>query len=381
MMDVKLGTTTWTKTGATETPHSEKTQNLSSSDKEKALGGEDVGSVLNKIADPNWVDPSKATRKVGNNQLDKDAFLKLMLTQMKYQDPSSPMQSHEMAAQLAQFTSLEQLSNINSTLSGMKQQQQPQINYQALNFIGKKVSGDSSKLTRVAGDKEHEFHYTLSADAMKAKIRISDGEGNLVRKMDLGDLKKGENSVKWNGLADDGVEAHPGDYVFSVEATSSNGGRVFAKTDFEGKITGLNYTPSGPVLLVGQQAIRLADVKRIEEADGSPAAPAAGVGAQDLISQAHDGALKNIVGMPAPQQAGKQKPAAGAEQSLPGAARGPTVPESKMNAKTPTVSSTQSPIGKTVGMSGQAMQKYNDAKAQSREAEFKSEAKHEKGDT
>ncbi len=375
MMNVKLGTTTWAKSAASESPHSDPIQNLSSTDKEKALGGEDVGAVLNKIADPNYIDPSKV-RKVGNNQLDKDAFLKLMLTQMKYQDPSSPMQSHEMAAQLAQFTSLEQLSNINSTLSGMKQQQQPQTNYQALNFIGKKVSGDSSKLTRVAGDKEHEFHYNLSADALKGKVHISDSEGNVVRKIDLANLKKGENSIKWNGLADDGLEARPGDYIFSIEATSSNGGRVFAKTDFEGKITGLNYTPTGPVLLVGQQAIRLADVKRIEEADASPVQPtAAGASPQDLINQAHDGALKNIVGMPALQQA---KPDGGPPKQSPAAPRGPSIPETKMNERSATVSSTQSPISKSVGMSSQAMQKYNDAKSQ---ATRESEAKDEKGET
>ncbi len=381
MMNVKLGTTTWAKPSASENPHNEGMQNLSAPDKEKALGGEDVGSVLNKISDPNWVDPAKV-RKAGNNQLDKDAFLKLMLTQMKYQDPSSPMQSHEMAAQLAQFTSLEQLSNINSTLSGMKQQQQPQINYQALNFIGKKVSGDSSKLTRVAGDKEHEFHFNLSADALKGKVHIADSEGNVVRKMDLANIKKGENSIKWNGLADDGLETRPGDYVFSIEATASNGGRVFAKTDFEGKITGLNYTPTGPVLLVGQQAIRLADVKRIEEAEAAHGTQAAsGSSPQDLVNQAHDGALKNIVGMPGPKQAGQSNKAKADPQpdnQKPAAARGPSVPESKMKEKVPPVSSTQSPISKTIGMSSQAMQKYNDAKSLSAR---ESEAKEEKGET
>ncbi len=368
-MDVKLGTQTWTKSGSSESPHTDNTQTMSVQDREKILGGEDVGAVLNKISDPNYVDPSKA-RKVGNNQLDKDAFLKLMLTQMKYQDPSSPMQSHEMAAQLAQFTSLEQLSNINTTLAGMKQQQQPQINYQALNFIGKKVSGDSSKLTRTAGDKEHEFHFNLSGDAIKGKVHISDSEGNVIRKIDLGNLKKGENSLKWNGLADDGIEARPGDYIFSIEASTSNGGRVFAKTDFEGKITGLNYTPSGPVLLVGQQAIRMADVKRIEEADGSPV-NAANVAAEappaELIAKAQDSALKNIVGMPSPQLADKKQKGQGGVPQLPPqtAPKGPLVPESKMNQKAPAVSSTQSPISKSVGMSSQAMQKYNDAKAQS----------------
>jgi flagellar basal-body rod modification protein FlgD len=374
MMNVKLGTTTWNKSGGGESLHTDQAQTLSATDRDKALGSEDVGAVLNKIADPNWVEPSKM-RKAGGNQLDKDAFMKLMLTQMKYQDPSSPMQSHEMAAQLAQFTSLEQLSNINTTLAGMKQQQTPQINYQALNFIGKKVSGDSSKLTRVAGDKEHEFHFNISNDAMKAKIAITDTEGNVVKKMDLANLKKGENSVKWNGLADDGMEARPGDYIFSVEASASNGSRVFSKTDFEGKITGLNYTPTGPVLLVGQQAIRMADVKRIEEAspEGAAAQQAPNiqqaVDAKDLIGKAQDGALKNLVNATAPKQAQQ-----GQEERV----KAPSVPETKTlppsQKAASTTSGSQGSINKSVGMSSQAMQKYNDAKAKaSRDAEEKND--------
>lgn len=377
MMNVKLGTTTWGKSGAADAnPHTDATQNLSATDKEKALGGEDVGAVLNKIADPNWVEPSKM-RKPGSNQLDKDAFMKLMLTQMKYQDPSSPMQSHEMAAQLAQFTSLEQLSNINTTLAGMKQQQTPQINYQALNFIGKKVSGDSSKLTRVAGDKEHEFHFNLSNDAMKAKVAITDAEGNVVKKMDLANLKKGENSVKWNGLADDGMEARPGDYIFSVEASASNGARIFSKTDFEGKITGLNYTPSGPVLLVGQQAIRMQDVKRIEEATNEAPAIQQAVDAKDLIGKAQDGALKNLVGAKAPQAA---KEANGQKQ--PSLMQAPSVPETKTlppsQKAASATSATQSSVNKTVGMSSQAMQKYNDAKSKAARDAEENNAKGEK---
>src|SRR5690606_35195937 len=110
---------------------------------DEALGGQDVGEFLNKIADPNWVDPQKRFRATGNDKLDKEAFMKLMLAQMKNQDPTNPMKSHEMAAQLAQFSSVEQLSNINTTLTAMQAGQKPTESFQALNFIGKAVAGDS----------------------------------------------------------------------------------------------------------------------------------------------------------------------------------------------------------------------------------------------
>src|SRR5689334_10769007 len=99
-------------------------------------GDKPVGDVLNEIADPNWIDPKKVQREV-NKDLNKDAFFKLMLTQMKNQDPTNPLPSHEMAAQLAQFTSLEQLFNVNSNLEELKKAQTPMSDYQVLNFIGK----------------------------------------------------------------------------------------------------------------------------------------------------------------------------------------------------------------------------------------------------
>jgi flagellar basal-body rod modification protein FlgD len=63
---------------------------------------------------------------------------------MKNQDPTNPLKSHEMAAQLANFSSLEQMQNMNSTLTELKNGQKPSENYQALNLIGKAVAGDSS---------------------------------------------------------------------------------------------------------------------------------------------------------------------------------------------------------------------------------------------
>ena len=91
-----------------------------SAEQKQMLGADDVGQVLNRLSDPNYVDPNQKVRGTGSNSMDKDAFFKLMLTQLKYQDPTNPMKNHEMAAQLAQFSGLEQMSNMNSTLSEIK---------------------------------------------------------------------------------------------------------------------------------------------------------------------------------------------------------------------------------------------------------------------
>ncbi|MFN7825779.1 MAG: flagellar hook assembly protein FlgD [Pseudobdellovibrionaceae bacterium] len=236
--------------------------NLSAQDLAK-LGGENVGDILNKIADPNYVDPSRKMRTTGNPNLDKDAFMKLMLAQMKHQDPTNPLKSHEMAAQMAQFTSVEQMMNINKTLEGMRADQKPLESFQALNFIGKAVSGDSAKLVRIKGDTNHDFSFSLPEDAAEAEVRVRNENGDVVRKVDLKNLKAGENRWSWNGLDERGMAMPGGEYKFFIEAKNPAGRKLAVKTDFDGTITGVNYTAEGPVLLIGNQSVKLKDVKKI----------------------------------------------------------------------------------------------------------------------
>src|ERR1700753_3724608 len=110
MMSVKGGTQTWSTSPQRTDFKSDNTHNVSATDHAKYFDSESPGDTANKIADPNYVDTTKKMRTVGNAELGKDAFMTLLLTQMKNQDPTNPLKSHEMAAQLAQFTSLEKLT-------------------------------------------------------------------------------------------------------------------------------------------------------------------------------------------------------------------------------------------------------------------------------
>lgn len=262
-MDIKGFTKTYAERKETNfiTKESE-IKNHSASDLKK-LGQENVGDVLNQIADPQWVDPAKKLRTVGSKELDKDAFMKLMLTQMKHQDPTNPMQAHEMASQLAAFTSVEQLQNLNSTMDSLKKAQAPMQQFEALNFIGKSVAGDRSELTRVKGDTNHSFQYKLMKEAEDVKLRVKNPQGEVVREFSLKNLKAGANSIDWNGQDERGIEQPPGTYSLSIEATDSMGKKIGVETKFDGLITGVNYTSEGPLLLVGQQSVKLSDVRKI----------------------------------------------------------------------------------------------------------------------
>lgn len=264
---VSIGRTTQAF-GKTEGPieSTNSTASNLSADELKKLGADNIGEVLNKIADPNWVDPSKKMRTVGSDKLDKDAFFKLMLAQLRNQDPTNPLKSHEMAAQLANFSSLEQMNNMNQTLTEMKNGQKPMEQFQALNFIGKAVGGDSSKITRTRGDKDHDFRFSLKNPAAKVEIRIRNNDtGETIRTIALQKLKEGDNNFVWNGLNEKGQPAPAGSYQMFAEAYNDAGVKQVVKTDFEGVITGVNYTAEGPVLMVGNQSVRLKDIKKIQD--------------------------------------------------------------------------------------------------------------------
>lgn len=236
--------------------------NLSAGDRQKVLSeGENVGDFLNSVADPNFA--AKKPREVGKNQLGKDDFMKLMLAQLQNQDPTNTMKSHDMAAQMAQFTSLEQLTNISRGVEKLGSGNNSTGNYEALNFIGKVASGDSSKVSRTSAEDKHDLHFDLKADAMNIKITLKDALGDVVRELEVKDLKKGKNIVKWNGLTNDGFKARPGEYQFDIEAKSLGGNKIHAETKFHGAISGVQFTAAGPILMVGDQTVRLSDVKKL----------------------------------------------------------------------------------------------------------------------
>jgi flagellar basal-body rod modification protein FlgD len=263
VMNVKNGTKAFSSAGADPALMSTNGPKTNSAFDLAKMGDENIGDFLNKISDPNWVDPTKKIRTAGSDKMDKDAFMKLMIAQMRNQDPMNSMKSHELAAQLAQFSSVEQLQNVNQTLTELKSGQKPTETFQALNFIGKSVMGDSAKLVRAKGDQSHDFGFDLPADASDVVVKVRNANGEIVRTVPLKDLKKGGNNYQWNGLDERGQAAPAGEYQFLIEATNSNGGKLAVKTDFEGVITGVNFNADGPVLLVGTQSVKLKDVKKI----------------------------------------------------------------------------------------------------------------------
>lgn len=198
------------------------------------------------------------------NIVNRDQFLKLLVTQLRYQDPLNPMESTEFTSQLAQFTSLEQLYNLNSSFEGLKNAMTSQNNYQAANLIGRSViaSGNTLRVqdTRVL----NQGSYILEGPAGQVKISIYDKDGILVKTLDKTAVEAGLNPINWDGLGLYGQTVSDGDYTFEVKAYDGIGEMVEAAVYIEGEITGLTFGPGGSTsLLMHGLVINLDDVLEI----------------------------------------------------------------------------------------------------------------------
>jgi flagellar basal-body rod modification protein FlgD len=250
--------------GAPAAPQTNPSAGPAGSSASAAKGKEAAADVANRIAQSSNTKPTRVVQGKGNTSLDKDAFFKLMMTQVQSQDPTNPLKSHEMSAQLAQFSSLEQMSNIHGVLNDMKKAQGHDAQYQALDLIGKTISGDNGKIERMSGDEKHEVAFALNESASEVKVAISDAKGKVIKTFDLTNQPKGNVTVPWDGKDLDGNIVPPGNYKMSAEAKTLQGQKLSVDTKFKGAVTGVQFTERGPVMMIGTKTIPFKDVKQIE---------------------------------------------------------------------------------------------------------------------
>ncbi|MEW6266638.1 MAG: flagellar hook capping FlgD N-terminal domain-containing protein [Thermodesulfobacteriota bacterium] len=195
----------------------------------------------------------------GQKELGKDAFLKLLVAQMKYQDPLNPMENLEITQQLAQFTSLEQLYNLNSQLTNVNSTLQSQNNYQAMDLVGKEIKAQGSTLSVSSGSATG-GSFTLE-EAATVNVLISNEAGEAVRTLSLGQLAAGDHNIVWDAKYYTGATAADGNYTFSVAATNASGEQLTVDTRIQGRVTGVAFnTSESPTLVLNKLQVGLADV-------------------------------------------------------------------------------------------------------------------------
>jgi flagellar basal-body rod modification protein FlgD len=194
----------------------------------------------------------------------KDQFMTLLVAQLQNQDPLNPMDSTGFTAQLAQFSSLEQLQNVNTNLSSLSASQSELSNVQAISFIGKTILSSGSEF-QVNDGTTGKIHFNLSKDAEAVQVSVYDAAGNFVRNIQAGQMPVGDQIVNWDGINQDGGLSPDGKYSFEVMAVDSENEPVNVTTYARGKVTGVNYKDGTPYLLANQIEIPLSSVISVAE--------------------------------------------------------------------------------------------------------------------
>lgn len=205
----------------------------------------------------------------------KDDFMKLLLSQLKHQDPLKPMDHQEFASQLAQFGQLEQLTNIGSGISGLKTGMGDDAKLQAIGMIGKRVQATGSELELISGQSVT-LLAALPDNVRPVKTVIIDGTGKIVRELNMTD---GSKEIQWDGKDQDGISLPSGKYLFRVHGVGQNGQAQEARSELSGKVVGVEMEGKEPSLVVqtasGQTKISMAKVQRVM-LDAEPAVSAGG---------------------------------------------------------------------------------------------------------
>lgn len=218
-----------------------------------------VGEVLNDIAgarkEQKFVDKDK------HNRLDKDAFLKLLSSQLANQDPFKPVDQKKFAADMAQFAQLEQLANMNSKMDKTTSGAESQAKFMGASFIGKSIHTSGTSVPYNGEDMRVNLPFYLDRPAKNVVIRIFDKSNNIVAQLDKESMGSGSNSVSWDGVQMDGTRAVKGDYRFDVQAWDEKYQAFKGKTKAEGVVTGVTFENGETMLEVDHdKKVALRDV-------------------------------------------------------------------------------------------------------------------------
>jgi len=206
---------------------------------------------------------SKKNTTTGPNSMTEaqNRFLTLLTTQLKYQDPLSPMDNAQMTSQMAQINMVSGIEKLNMTLSKMIDTQGQTEVLQAASLVGHGVlvPGKSLPLSNgVAGG-----GYELESAADSVAIEVLDSNGLLVRNLNYTDQNAGVQEFVWDGKTNSGAAAADGKYTFSVTAKQGKDKVTVNPLSF-GQVTGVVRNASGLTVDVGTLGnFVVSDVKQI----------------------------------------------------------------------------------------------------------------------
>ncbi len=203
----------------------------------------------------------------GKSELDKEDFLTLLVVQLTHQDPLNPMDDKEFTAQLAEFSSLEQLTNINEGIDSLGENADRQEILGAVGYIGKTVKAGGSSMAIVDGEAST-LYYGFSETAASVYINIFDPDGNMVRTETLGGKQPGIYEYDWDGQDWKGDDLPDGVYTIGMAAVGADGESMLVQTEVSGEVAGVQtYDDTFMLRLKDGRYVDFANVYEIVDPD------------------------------------------------------------------------------------------------------------------
>ena len=197
-------------------------------------------------------------------ELGQDEFLKLLTTQLTHQDPNKPMENGDFLAQMAQFSTVEGIGDLNDSFTEFASSINSGQALQAATLVGQSVLIPSSEAV-MSLNKNMGGEIVLNDSTNDLKVSFLDSNGQIVKTMDLGRQEPGNIAFEWNGLLDDGTYADPGVYKIRAEAEIDGNNtflQTFVNADVESVALG-NEKTGIQLALAGLGDVNFNEVKKI----------------------------------------------------------------------------------------------------------------------
>lgn len=202
----------------------------------------------------------------GSQSLGKDAFLQLLVTQLKNQNPLSPQDNGAFVAQLAQFSSLEGINTLNDSVNAISSNFSSSQALQASSLVGRSVVIQTSQ-SSVDTSKSMTGSVAVTSAVGNVSIKITDKDGAVVRTIDMGEQAAGNQSFIWDGKDDNGAVAPAGTYTFNATTKNDKGDAVALATSLPATVTSVTLSQTGGEMLLnlagGMGSIKLSQIQTI----------------------------------------------------------------------------------------------------------------------
>ncbi len=213
----------------------------------------------------------------GPNSLDQNAFLTLFTTQLKFQDPMNPMESYELASQLAQFSTVQELSSLNDKMSNVESYLASINNAQMISCIGKQIIAQLDQL-QVHDGKASSLSYQLEGPC-DVTVNIYDDQDHLVRSIDEGHQDAGQYQFQWDAMNGKGEPVDDGNYRVEIQGVTADGSKVAVQPEVSGIAYAFRIVDGSPYLILNGEDGPQVPIGAIKEVR-SPADPAAAENAE-----------------------------------------------------------------------------------------------------